>query len=228
MTHFLNKPVSFVDDQVWTVLPDSFSAPYDNKARLYEWLVKKHWYNKLCWGTSPCDYKQFAARSVMQAKGSLLDIGCGGLVHTAAIYSKTKRNVFLLDNSTEMLKLGCNRVTHGRINNNLFFLQANAFDIPFSNNSLDSVVSFGTIHLFEEKHRFVNEALRVLKAGGDFHFSTLVTARPFSKKYLKALHKRQEVGTPFSIEETLALFSGKVNAVSHTLKGSMLFIKGIK
>ena len=228
MTHLLNKPVSFVDDQVWTVLPDSFSVPYDNKARLYEWLVCRHWYNKLFWGTKPCDYRQFAARSIMHGKGNLLDIGCGGLIHTAAIYSKTKRNVFLLDNSAEMLKRGCNRVTHGRINNNLFFLQANAFDIPFSNSSFDSVVSFGTIHLFEDKAAFVNEALRVLKPGGDFHFSTLVTARAFSKKYLTALHKRKEVGRPFTVEETLALFTGKVNAVSHTLKGSMLFIKGVK
>ncbi|QEC67718.1 class I SAM-dependent methyltransferase [Panacibacter ginsenosidivorans] len=228
MTHLLNKPVSFVDDQVWTVLPDSFSAPYDGKARLYEWLVKRHWYNKLFWGTSPCDYRQFAARSIMHSKGNLLDIGCGGLIHTAAIYSKTKRNVFLLDNSTEMLKRGCSRVTNGRINNNLFFLQANAFDIPFSNNSFDSVVSFGTIHLFEDKAAFVNEALRVLKVGGDFHFSTMVTERPFSKKYLTALYKRKEVGTPFNADEIMALFKDKVNAVSYTLKGSMLFIKGVK
>jgi|KBSMisStandDraft_5_1062788.scaffolds.fasta_scaffold709157_1 SAM-dependent methyltransferase len=228
MTHLLNKPVSFVDDQVWTVLPDSFSAPYDGKAKLYEWLVCRLWYNKLFWGTKPCDYKQFAARSIMQSKGNLLDIGCGGLIHTAAIYSKTKRNVFLLDNSTEMLKRGCSRVTNGRINNNLFFLQANAFDIPFSNNSFDSVVSFGTIHLFEDKAAFVNEALRVLKAGGDFHFSTMVTERSFSRKYLSALYKRKEVGRPFTVDETLALFKDKVNAVSCTLKGSMLFIKGVK
>jgi ubiquinone/menaquinone biosynthesis C-methylase UbiE len=228
MTHLLNKPVSFVDDQVWTVLPDSFSAPYDRKAKLYEWLVKKHWYNRICWGTSPCDYRQFAAKSIFYGKGNLLDIGCGGLVHTAAIYSKTKRNAFLLDNSAEMLRLGCERVTNGRINNNLFFLQANAFDIPFGNNSFDSVVSFGAIHLFEDKVSFVNEALRVLKTGGDFHFSTMVTARAFSKKYLTALHRRKEVGTPFSVEETMALFNGKVNAANYTLKGSMLFIKGVK
>lgn len=228
MTHLLNRPVSFVDDQVWTVLPDSFSAPYDRKAKLYEWLVCRHWYNRICWGTTPCDYRQFAAKSIFYGKGNLLDIGCGGLVHTAVIYSKTKRNAFLLDNSTEMLRRGCERVTNGRINNNLFFLQANALDMPFASNSFDSVVSFGTIHLFEDKQKFVNEALRVLKPGGDFHFSTMVTARKFSKKYLNALHRRKEVGMPFSVEETMGLFNGKVNAVNYTLKGSMLFIKGIK
>lgn len=228
MTNLLNKPVSFVDEQVWTVLPDSFSAPYDNKARLYEWLVCKRWYNKFFWGTSPCDYRQFAAKSIFYGKGNLLDIGCGGLIHTAAIYSKVKRNAFLLDNSSEMLKRGCRRVTNGRINNNLFFLQANAFEMPFTNNSFDSVVSFGTIHLFDDKEKFINEALRVLKPGGDFHFSTMVTERSFSKKYLDALHKRKEIGKPFSLNETLALFNGKVNAISYTLKGSMMFIKGVK
>lgn len=228
MTNLLNKPVSFVDDQVWTVLPESFSAPYDGKARLYEWLVQRHWYNKIFWGTSPTDYRQFAARAILHGKGNLLDIGCGGLVHTAAIYSKTRRNTFLLDNSTAMLRLGCSRVTRGKINNSLFFLQANAFDMPFNNNSFDSVVSFGIIHLFNDKETFISEALRVLKPGGDFHFSTLVKQRPFSTKYLNALHKRNEVGKPCTQEEILDLFKGKVNAISFTLKGSMLFIKGIK
>jgi len=90
------------------------------------------------------------------------------------------------------------------------------------------VVSFGTIHLFEDKAAFVNEALRVLKSGGDFHFSSLVTERTFSKKYLGALYKRKEVGKPFSVDETLALFKEKVNAISYTMKGSMMFIKGVK
>jgi len=227
MINLLNKPVSFVDDQVWTVLPDSFSAPYDDKARLYEWLVCRNWYNKICWGTVPCDYRQFAAKSIAYGKGNLLDIGCGGLVHTAAIYSKTKRNAFLLDNSASMLRLGCRRVTNGKINNNLFFLQADALDMPFSKNSFDSVVSFGIIHLFEDKASFINEALRILKPGGDFHFSTLVTDRPFSKKYLHALYKRKEVGMPMSAAQTLAIFKN-INAISHYMKGSMLFIKGIK
>ena len=228
MTTLLNKPVSFVDDQVWTVLPDSFSAPYDGKARLYEWLVQRHWYNRIFWGTSPADYRQFAARAILQGKGNLLDIGCGGLVHTAAIYSKTRRNTFLLDNSTEMLRIGCGRVTRGKINNSLFFLQANAFDMPFNNNSFDSVVSFGIIHLFDDKETFVSEALRVLKPGGDFHFSALIKERPFSIKYLNALHKRKEIGKPYTAEETLAMFNGKVNAINAVVKGSMLFIRGVK
>jgi hypothetical protein len=56
----------------------------------------------------------------------------------------------------------------------------------------------------------------------------LVTERTFSKKYLGALYKRKEVGKPFSVDETLALFKEKVNAISYTMKGSMMFIKGVK
>lgn len=229
MTKLINKPVIRIDDHILSVLPDSFSAPYDNKARLYEFLVGTVLYNRIFWGTTPGDYTAFAEQAIRQSDGTLLDVGCGGLVQTAPLYARSQRPLWLLDNSVAMLRTGRRRLTEQtESGNNIQFIQADAFHLPFDDGAFDTVVSFGMIHLFDNKQAFVAEALRVLKPGGDFHCSSLTTDRPFSAKYLAALHKRGEVGTPLSAAEILTLFPAGLHSISHRRTGSMVFINGRK
>lgn len=46
------------------------------------------------------------------------------------------------------------------------FLRANAYDIPFRDNSVDSVVSFGLLQCVSDQRQVLMEILRVLRSGG--------------------------------------------------------------
>lgn len=202
---------------------------YDNKAKAYERLVSSKLYNKIMWGTLPSDYTDFSKRAILNSDGIGLDIGCGGLVQTYQQYRATDNKFILLDNSIEMLKVGNSRLNLGAPteNNHIHLLQADAFEIPFDNNSFDKVCSFGVLHIFDNKKAFINEALRILKPKGYFYFSSLTSDRFISRMYMSFLSTQGAFGTPKTAKETLALFENSVH-LNWYLKGSMLFGSGQK
>lgn len=219
-----------IDHQLYTVLPDQQKAGYDQKARIYENLVGSYWYNKILWGTRPQDYKDFAKHTITNNQGSLLDLGCGGLSQTASLYAQCRNEIYLVDASLEMLKIGKQRIENEltTIPDNIYLLQADAFNLPFPDQSFENLVSFGMLHLFENKSGFVEEALRVLKPNGRFALTGLTTDRPISRKYMQLLWKQGEFGTPKDSTTLVALFKDQVQALQHYRKGSMVFIKGHK
>jgi ubiquinone/menaquinone biosynthesis C-methylase UbiE len=175
-----------VDTAIYSSLDNMASTSYDNKAKLYEKIVGSKLYNRIVWGTSPEDYRQFAHSALSGSDGTLIDIGCGGLVHTASLYRSTNRISILTDSSIAMLKIARTRLSnnHMQIPSNIRLLQADAFALPFGDNNFDTVCSFGMIHLFDKKQEFVDEALRVLKTGGDFYFSSMTTEKKFGSWYM--------------------------------------------
>jgi ubiquinone/menaquinone biosynthesis C-methylase UbiE len=219
-----------IDTNMYSVLGDYTGAAYDNKAMMYEKLVSKNLYNKIIWGTSPNDYKEFAQKAIGSTQGLLLDAGCGGLIQTSDIYLKAKNTCVLVDNSAEMLKIAKRRLGNFSSNqsNNIHLVQADVFDLPFPNNTFDSVCSFGMIHLFDNKQAFVNEVLRTLKPGGAFYFSTMTTKRAISSFYMSQLRKMNEFGELYSENQTSALFDDVSLSFKTYMKGSMLFIEGRK
>lgn len=219
-----------IDTDIYSVLDKYSGAAYDKKAKMYEKLVSNRTYNKIIWGTSPDDYKRFANKAIASSRGILLDAGCGGLIQTSDIYLKTINRCVLVDNSHEMLKIAKQRLTGSsdRLAEHIKLLQADVFNLPFPNNTFDTVCSFGMIHLFNEKSEFINEVLRTLKNGGSFYFSSMTTKRRVSKLYMNQLRKINEFGELFSEEQTLSLFENKHLSKKAYMKGSMLFIEGRK
>lgn len=215
---------------IFSVLDNFSGSAYDQKAAMYEKLVSSKLYNKIIWGTSPDDYKEFGKKGIFSENGSLLDVGCGGLIQTAAIYSRTKRPCTLVDSSIEMLKIAKGRLIEqtGKLPDSIQLLQADAFNLPFAENCFDTVCSFGMIHLFDNKQEYVQELLRVLKVGGTFYFSTMITHRWISKLYIQQLRKLNEFGELCSEKEILALFKEEKSRIKSYRKGSMLFIEGEK
>jgi len=226
----INRPVQLIEPGIYSSFEILPVSSYDAKARAYEWLVRQTWYNRWMWGTLPTDYADFAREAVQGEPSEVLDIGCGGLSQTYRIYSKHNSPTVLLDYSLKMLQLGRKRIMNGfgHLPANLLFLQADAFHLPFKDDSFERVVSFGMIHLFNQKREYMNEALRVLKPGGSFHFSTLTTDRTVSKKYLCYLYKKNEVGMPVSSGEMLSMIHPLSTNLVHATKGSMLFLSGQK
>lgn len=208
----------------------NLTAAYDRKAKTYEKLVSNRLYNKIIWGTSPDDYKSFADQAINSSNGTVLDAGCGGLIQTSHIYRTTKNQCVLVDNSSAMLAIAKSRLedAKGQIPSNITLLQADAFHLPFSDNTFDTVCSFGMIHIFDDKQGFVNEVLRTLKPGGSFYFSSMTTKRGISAWYMGQLRKMNEFGVLFSEEQTRSLLQQPSLTFKSHMKGSMVFIEGKK
>ena len=101
------KAIDKIDGNIHSSLgKEEMRALYDNKAKLYEKVVSSHLYNKIMWGASPTEYKEFSSKAILESKGIGLDIACGGLIQTAEFYHNTNNQCILLDNSIEMLKIG--------------------------------------------------------------------------------------------------------------------------
>ena len=225
-----NNRIRKIEDRLFSSLGNINGSSYDNKARMYEKLVSSKSYNKIIWGTLPKDYTDFAKKAILNSNGISIDIGCGGLIQTATIYSKAKQNCILLDHSIEMLKIAKNRLNTlcHHVPENIDLLQADAFQLPFEDNSFDNLVSFGMIHCFENKSQFIKEALRVLKSNGTFHFTTMTSDRLISKYYMAILRRQKEFGEPLGSKQILNLFEGNALKIEYYMKGSMIFISGTK
>jgi len=65
----------------------------------------------------------------------------------------------------------------------LSFVQGNALNLPFSNDSFDAVANVESSHRYPDMKRFLDEVCRVLKSGGYFLFADLRDAK--STKILK-------------------------------------------
>lgn len=229
--YLVNAPVRKLEPNVYTSFDDKVpKAAYDRKAKLYEFLVGSFLYNRIMWGTKPSDHVHYAREVLSTCEGSVVDIGCGGLIQTSKLYSARLHFTILADLSLEMLRIGKHRVLQhrGKLPEHLTFLQADALRLPFLDGAVDNVVSFGMLHLFDDKHAFIQEFLRILKKGGSFHLSALTNDRPISKAYIRVLQKRNEFATAMSSGEVIALFQRHSYRIQHYTIGSMVFISGIK
>lgn len=229
-SNFIPTNFKQVEDHIYSCFDRDNHAPYDSKAKTYEFVVRSIIYNKLMWGTTPSDYKRFAKEALDHCTGTILDVGCGGLSHTANLYAHSDKNLILLDYSIEMLRLGKARILkyHSPFPQNIHMLHADAFKLPFAKESLDNVVSFGVMHLFSSKSEYVTSLLDVLKPGGLFYFTSLTTDRRLSRSYIAYLQKKREISNALSSVENLALFSGKVTELHHRMVGNMVFVWGVK
>lgn len=109
-------------------------------------------------------------------KKQILDIGCGGGFLSNALASEG-HVVAGIDMSKESLDIAKSSDKTVSVN----YQVANAYDLPFDNNSFDVVCAMDFLEHVEDPTRVVAEASRVLKPGGIFFFHT------FSKNILAYL-----------------------------------------
>lgn len=225
----LNRPILPIEKSIFTDFNQPVSSHYDNKVKVYEWLVSKKWYNGLVWGTSPMDYTEFARLSLPDDNKSTIDIGCGGLALTSRVYGSVSTPLLLVDNSLPMLKSGYHRIkTYSNREDNTNFLQADAFHLPLKDQSFQRVLSFGMLHMFDHKDDFIKEMMRILTPDGEFYFSVLTTDRRLGGRYLKFLHKKKEIGIPVNSSQVLEMLKPFQVSLTYHQTGNMLFISGKK
>jgi ubiquinone/menaquinone biosynthesis C-methylase UbiE len=112
------------------------------------------------------DLQTLVKLAIINGKEEVLDIATGG-GHTASSLAPFVEKVIALDLTTEMLA-AAEKFIKGNGHQNVSFVQGDAENLPFSAECFDIVTCRIAPHHFPNVNKFVNEAFRVLKPGGQF------------------------------------------------------------
>ena len=118
----------------------------------------------------------------------VLDLGSGGgidVLLSARRVGPTGK-AYGLDMTPEMLELARRNQLEAGVTN-AEFLEGEMENIPLPDSSVDVVVSNCVINLSADKNRVLAEALRVLRPGGRFAVSDIVTLRPVPAQISSAM-----------------------------------------
>lgn len=97
----------------------------------------------------------------------LLDVGCGGGFLTNAL-ALEGHNVTGIDLSPSSLEIAKKYDRTGKVR----YLEADAYTLPFENESFDVVCAMDILEHVTEPERLIREASRLLRPGGLFFFHT--------------------------------------------------------
>lgn len=237
VSHILSKIIS-EDVNLNLVEPDIYSVysigdspgAYDSigASTIYDMVACNRFYNWLMWGYSIKDYAILCEDSLASShEGWVMDLACGSLAFTAEIYANcSNRPVVFLDQSLKLLRKGKFRLEKlkGNLPENMFFLHADALQLPFKANIFHTVISLNLLHCIDDMKTALKEIKRVLIDGGNFALTTLVQSSRWSNRYLNMLAGSGALISR-SPDELLSAFNDMEMQVTHEVKGNLAFIR---
>ena len=186
--------LNLVEPDIYSVYSIGDSpGSYDSigASTIYDVVACNRFYNWLMWGYSIKDYATLCEDTLASlSEGWVLDLACGSLAFTAEIYANcSNRPVVFLDQSLKLLRKGKSRLEKlkGNISENMFFLHADALQLPFKANIFHTVISLNLLHCIDDVKTALKEIKRVLTAGGNTAITTLVQSSRWSNRYLNML-----------------------------------------
>lgn len=98
----------------------------------------------------------------------ILDVATGtaGLAIRMASSLPSVREIVGVDNSTEMLRIGTDRVLQAQLDKVIRLVPSDAAQLPFENDTFDAAVCAFGIRNFPHREQALREMLRVLQPGG--------------------------------------------------------------
>lgn len=181
-------------------------APYDSRAAAFDRMVRSRLYNGLAWGTSPAAYEAFAAEAVADGNGPLLEAAAGSAAASAEAHARSGRPTVVSDLSRGMLERAGERIAvaapgEDELGSRIRLVQADALDLPFPPGGFATVLTLGSLHLFEDVAALRDALLAQLEPGGRLYATGLVTATRRGGAYLRALNRAGEVAAPHTAGE---------------------------
>jgi ubiquinone/menaquinone biosynthesis C-methylase UbiE len=152
-------------------------------------------------------FKRIAASIKDRAiSGNILDIGTGPGRLPIEIAKQVKNvKVFGIDLSENMVKIANRNADREGVGDRVEFKARSAYDTGFENNSIDLVVSTGTIHHLSRPLVAFNEIYRILKRGGEawlFDGRKDVTRAEFEET-VRSLGIEEDIPVPLQIMERI-------------------------
>ena len=100
------------------------------------------------------------------ANGTCLDVGSGPAHLAIALADHSDLMVFAMDKSPSMCRIGHTNVEHHRQERRVKPVLGDVHSIPFDDNSMDLVVSRGSVFFWNDLTQAFSECKRVLRPGG--------------------------------------------------------------
>ena len=223
--------LNLVEPDIYSVYSIGDSpGSYDSigASAIYDLVACNRFYNWLMWGYSIKDYATLCRDSLASSSdGWVLDLACGSLAFTAEIYANcSNRPVVFLDQSIKLLRKGKSRLEKlkGNISENIFFLHADALQLPFKENSFQTIISLNLLHCLNDVKTVLQEMKRVITDGGNSAITTLVKSNRWSNRYLNMLAQSGALVSR-SQDELFSAFNDMGVQVTHKIKGNLAFIK---
>lgn len=99
-------------------------------------------------------------------RGTCLDIGCGGGYLGIALAGITELFIYLFDKSPEMLEIATRNIAGHGLQKRARTLLGDVHEIPLKDQSVDLVISRGSIFFWENQQKAFQEIYRVLAPKG--------------------------------------------------------------
>ena len=223
-----NRVARLLEDDIYSVLPDSQPHHYDRRATVYDWVVGSRSYNAIMWGSAPRDYVAFARQAIESSHdGKFLDAGCGSLLFTASTYLQTDRQIIAFDQSLAMLRRARKRLLKaaGCMPQHIVLLQADLSDLPFRPASFRTILCLNVLHQFAAATALLQNLERLLAGEGHLFLTSLISNDRFiGDRYLNALYRMKEFVPPRTPSELRGMLNETLQReVTYTEKGNMAF-----
>ena len=222
--------IRLIEEDIYSVLPDiSVLHHYDQRAALYDLVVRTRLYNSVMWGSSPSDYVDFARQALNSSRdGTFLDAGCGSLLFTARIYVDANCQIIAFDQSLAMLRRARQRLIQlsGSVPKHIRLLQADLNDLPFGRETFRAILCLNVLHQFADAAALISNLKQLLSNDGNLYMTSLISSnRAIGNWYLNALYRIDEFVRPRNERELRELFDRAFNQeITYGEKGNMAFI----
>lgn len=131
--------------------------------------------------------KVLSELKLFNLKDSFIDVGCGSgnlIIQVAKKYPKL--DLIGVDLSSEILDLAKKKAVENNLNDRIFFKIGSVENLPFSDKSVEFILSTLSLHHWQDPKQAFEEIYRVLKDGGVFLiFDFRRDARNFFYGFLK-------------------------------------------